>query len=146
MDYFIQSPNPKIWGFLIENDNQNEPIQRVVYVDQISHYAFHLNRNKSKNKVLFIYNKVDKARHIATDWRGLYDNANTLYPGIFELFRETNSLLRFLYGRWRFKILPFQAVKINVRYEDGALVMDSYDGRDLYPKELWHHIVNLVRR
>lgn len=150
MDHFVQSPNPKIWGFLIENNNLHEPIQRVVYVDQINHYAFHLNRNNSKNKVIFIYNKVDESTfaiktsffgRITTDWRELYDNTNSLYPGVFESFRETNAFRKFFKGKYRFRLQPFQSICV---FENSNNVTFA-DGNDKYPQLLWNNLQELIR-
>lgn len=147
MQCFFQIPNPIIWGFMIENGMQYSSMQRQGYVEQIYHYAYHLKKQNfyskqqsgTKNRVLYIYNKIDRCPSL--ERRGLFESANSLYPGIFVPFRETNTLLQLLCGKYRFRLQPFHSVYL---YEnrDVTYVMD---GNDLYPKELWSYLYKLIR-
>lgn len=145
MRYFVHSPNPKIWGFMVENNNWLNQQQRQGYVHSIRNMAF--NALTPKDKVLFIYNKVDiLPMHGQISWRGLFDSADSIFPGIFNPFEETNSIKRLLRGKYKFMLLPFQSGDyFQTSDQYGNDYVNFISGKDEYPKLLWHNILEYIR-
>ena len=144
----IHTPNPKIWGFVIEYNNSLSIQQRQGYVHSIRNFA--LNALTAKDKVIIIYNKVDLTPYSIpggkTNWRGLFDSADSTFPDIFNPFEETNKFKRFLKGRYNFKLLPFMSGLSHKGIDQyGNEYISFVDGPDEYPKQLWHNIVKCLR-
>ena len=145
MRFIVHSNNPKIWGFIVENNNWLNQQQRQGYVHSIRNMAF--NALTPKDKVLFIYNKVDIfPMHGQISWRGLFDSADSIFPGIFNPFEETNSIKRLLRGKYKFMLLPFQSGDyFQTSDQYGKDYVNFISGKDEYPKLLWHNILEYIR-
>lgn len=138
----INEPYPKVWGFMIENNNWLRQQQRQGYVQNIKNMA---NAISSNDKVLFVYNKVDLTPFVNDNgkvlWRDLFDSADSLYPGILNPFERKNALLRILKGKFCFRMTPFQTGFFKVSGGSTQFLM----GRDEYPKQLWYNILKCIR-
>lgn len=139
----INESNPQIWGFMVENNNWLNQQQRHGYVQNIRNIAS--IALTPKDNVLFIYNKVDLTPFVNDKgkvlWRGLFDSADSLYPGIFNSFERKNALMRILKGKFCFRMIPFQTGFFNVSGGSTQYQM----GRDEYPKQLWYNILKCIR-
>lgn len=144
MRFFVHLPNPKIWGFMVDNNNWLNQQQRHCYVQNIRNIAS--IALSPRNKVLFIYNKVDLTPFVNDNgkvlWRGLFDSADSLYPGIFNPFERKNALLRILKGKFCFRMTPFQTGFFSVSGGSAQFLL----GRDEYPKRLWYNILKCIRK
>lgn len=143
MRYFVHSPNPKIWGFMVDNSNWLNQQQRQGYVQNIRNIGS--IALAPRDKILFVYNKVELTSFVndngKVQWRGLFDSADSLYPGIFNPFERKNALLRILKGKYYFRMTPFQTGFFNVNGGSTQFLM----GRDEYPKQLWYNILKCIR-
>ncbi len=134
-------PNRKIWGFMVENNNWLNLLQRQGYVRNIRNIAY----LTPKDKVIFIYNKVDLiplvVNYSEINYKGLFDSAESAFPNIFAPFERKNTLLRILKGKYSFKMVPFQTGVFNETGGSTNFVM----GRDEYPRLLWNEILKYIR-
>ena len=139
----IHSQNPKIWGFIIENNRWLYSQERQGYVQNIRKIAS--CALPSKDKVLFIYNKIDQTQFVIGNGKvllkDLFDSAESLYPEIFVPFERRNALFRILMGKYCFRMVPFQS---GFFYESRDYTY-FYEGKDEYPKQLWNNILKCLR-
>lgn len=145
MNAIINTPNKKIWGFMVDNGNQLDSIQKQQYVNLIRNYA--MNVLDPKDKVLFIYSKVDQVQFLYEDgnnyWKLLLETIDSQYSHIFEPFEETNAFRKFFKGKFRFRLQPFHSIYIC--FSENCNNVAFTDGNDNYPELLWNNLRELIR-
>lgn len=130
------SNNRKIWVFFVEQDwgaNQNE---RDLYAKKICGMQSNVSQ---KDKVVFLYNKVDKRKAQYNDagrpiLSSFFQNISNQYPGIFDRYSNKNWLMKLLYGKYNFESVCFSSGTFN-RTADGRQVWTR--GKDFYCEDLW---------
>lgn len=138
----IASNNRKLWAIMVEPDWQNTE-DRINYVSKINELS---RQMASKDKTLFIFNKIDKTNF--TRKRGQINIAEArvqtsyLYPGIFEMFKNQNPITRF-FSPYQCGFVPFQTgtfTETTKRDRNGNSVQNYQEGPDDYPRMLWNEI------
>lgn len=138
----IACNNRKLWAIMVEPDWQN-PEDRENYVSRINELS---RQMASKDKTLFIFNKIDKTNF--TRKRGQINIAEArvqtsyLYPGIFEMFKNQNPITRF-FSTYQCGFVPFQTgtfTETTKRDRNGNSVQNYQEGPDDYPRMLWNEI------
>ena len=138
----IACNNRKLWAIMVEPDWQNTE-DRINYVSRINELS---RQMASKDKTLFIFNKIDKTNF--TRKRGQINIAEArvqtsyLYPGIFEMFKNQNPITRF-FSTYQCGFVPFQTgtfTETTKRDRNGNSVHNYQEGPDDYPRMLWNEI------
>lgn len=138
----IACNNRKLWAIMVEPDWQNTE-DRINYVARINDLS---RQMASKDKTLFIFNKIDKTNF--TRKRGQINitearvQTSYLYPGIFEMFKNQNPITRFFSG-YQCRFVPFQTgtfTETTKRDRNGNSVQNYQEGPDDYPRMLWNEI------
>jgi len=138
----IACNNRKLWAIMVEPDWQNTE-DRINYVSKINELS---RQMASKDKTLFIFNKIDKTNF--TRKRGQINIAEArvqtsyLYPGIFEMFKNQNPITRF-FSPYQCGFVPFQTgtfTETTKRDRNGNSVQNYQEGPDDYPRMLWNEI------
>ena len=136
----IASNNPKIWLIFVESDWKDASDRRN-YVACINT----LKKNmKSKDKTVFIFNKIDETDYII-DRKHINNIAarkgiEDLYEGIFSLFRNQNPIIKF-FKKYNFEFTPFSSGKYSVA-QDGGQVFTA--GDDAFPRRLWKILLKKI--
>lgn len=138
--------NRKIWTVLVEPDHTNERMDtfnRTQYAIAVKDLI--QNSRKKGDKILFIFNKIDKTDFVITPGivnqkEALKEIAN-IYPNIFVPFKNENPITRF----WKennFDFIPFHTGDY-AKTSDGSIAFEP--GSDIYPENLWKTICKLLR-
>ncbi len=141
----ISSPNRKIWAIMVEPDKTNkkmQPKERNGYVDRIKDLKKRIN---SKDKVLFVFNKIDETPFVIGPGKVQLGEAmrtiKSWYPGIFDLFKNENPITR-LWKENNFDFVTFQTGDY-AQTTDGTLTFE--EGPDVYPANLWNTIIKHIK-
>lgn len=138
--YFYQivnSINPKILIIVIEPKWYGGELAKS-YIKTICHYRNHF---RSSDKIIILINKVDTTCHVHEDNRvemkNLISEIRNYYPGIIEVFRNTNRLTH-LFRKYNCDILPFHTgMFIPNNSGDCTFIPSS----DYYPQLLWNSLI-----
>lgn len=137
----INSNNRKVWSIFVEPDWQDAS-DRANYVARI---AMLKSRMRSRDKVLFVFNKIDLTKFVYGPGQVNLGQARkevgNLYPSIFVPFKNTNPITSF-FNAWNCSFVPFQTGTYT-HAADGALIYQQ--GPDEYPKMLWKNIVEQIK-
>ena len=144
----VKLPNRKIWGFMVENNNWLDLQQRKGYVQNIKNMSF--ISHTPKDKVIFIYNKVDLTPFVVNyskiNYKGLFDSADSVFPDIFAPFEELNIFKKILRGKYTITLLPFQTGDFTCCSDLYGNTYTSFAiGPFEYPKRLWNEILKCIR-
>lgn len=136
----ISSPNRKVWAVIVEPD-WADPAPRSNYVQRIAKLKREMN---SRDKVLFVYNKIDLTPFVRgagqVNYKQAVKNVKDLYPGIFEPFANENLVTRWL-APYRCEFVPFQTGTYTKQMNGGFTFTQ---GHDAYPASLWKAINDLI--
>ena len=103
----IASNNRKIWTIMVEPDwkdqtHRNNYVSRIAYLKQ---------KMRSKDKTVFIFNKIDKTNFIISvgniHVKAAITEIQNLYPNIFIPFLNQNPITK-LWKKHNCKFVPFQ--------------------------------------
>ncbi len=136
----INSNNRKIWCIMVEPDWGNMS-DRIDYVSRI-----HLLKTKMRlhDKIIFIFNKIDKTNFIISpghvNLRQAHRDIENLYPGIFAPFRNMNPITRF-FSEGRYDFIPFQTGDFTKSITD----LTYQEGPREYPAKLWNTIIKRIK-
>ena len=142
MSYIMNSPNPKIWSFIIETRNHLNLQERSHYVKKIHEVGSVIRKY---DKVAFIASKVDcsniflNADHVSIS--DIYRYMEIVYPQLFAPFIKVHPILKFI-KQQRFVFIPFVAGSFYVAHSG---VQYFSPGQEAYPKQLWANLVKLMR-
>ena len=134
----INSSNRKIWAI-----NEKMPIEaRRHYVNKLNKLKTRIN---SRDKVMFIFNKIDKTECVVDvaniKYNQVLQNTEYLYPGIFALFKNVNPITK-LWRPYNFDFVAFKTGDFS-KTDDGILVFEQ--GPDIFPRNLWKFILKRIR-
>lgn len=136
----INSTNRKIWCVFVEPDWENDPDRRN-YSTRIHQLK---KRMRSKDKTIFVFNKIDKTDYVIAPGRvnvsQARKNVSDLYPDIFVPFRNMNPITRFFF-KWRCDFVPFQTGDFTESTSD----LTYQQGPEEYPAILWNTICKHIR-
>ena len=133
----------KIWTIMVEPDWENET-DRLNYVEKISSRL--KKRMTSKDKVIFVYNKIDKTDFLIDNSGSFYleparKAIKDLYPDIFEAFKNNNPITK-IFTPYNLEFTVFQTGYYHPT-KDGEKTFEN--GPDVYPRRLWEIILKKVR-
>lgn len=129
------SNNRKVWAVMLEPNWENDEIRRN-YVDNIKKLSKSLG---NKGKVLFVYNKVDKANAETTS--DTIKEVADLFPGIFEPFKNLNPITRF-WKTYNCDLVRFSTGDYSEKIAGGTTYTPSDDA---YPEALWKKLMKMIR-
>ena len=137
----INSPNRKIWAFMLEPDWMNA-LERQAYTDRIHKLKLRL---RARDKIMFIYNKIDRTNFVrgqgkvnesAAKRQVTYD-----YPGLFTPFSNPVPI----YNVFRPELFDF----VTFQTGDYAVASDGtqmfQEGPDDFPRNLWRVLLKRIR-
>jgi GTPase SAR1 family protein len=131
----MHSNNRKVWAVMLEPNWENDEIRRN-YVDNIKKLSKSLG---NKGKVLFVYNKVDKANAETTS--DTIKEVADLFPGIFEPFKNLNPITRF-WKTYNCDLVRFSTGDYSEKIAGGTTYTPSDDA---YPEALWKKLMKMIR-
>lgn len=137
----INRPNRKIWAIMVEPDKTTK-----MNSENRRHYAAKIGqlkkRIKPRDRVLFIFNKIDQTPYVINGSSINYSSArkhvSDIYPGIFAPFKNLNPITKW-WAPYRFDFVAFQTGDYPEK-SDGSLGFEQ--GDDDYPRRLW----NIIRK
>lgn len=136
----INSQNRKVWAIMIEPDNTNPRMDSVARRDYANKVQRLKTRIKSRDKVLFVFNKIDETQFVISPGNVKYgltlQHTEFLYPNIFVPFKNENPITKW-FQPYNFGFVAFQTGDFS-EAADGTLVFQ--EGDDVYPRRLWEMI------
>lgn len=138
----MNSRNRKIWVFMVEDSRLSDD-DRKRYVAKIAELQIRMNR---QDKAIVLFNKIDETPFVQSyrqvDTKAAFDHIKHQYPGIFDLFRNANPIVR-IFSEYRCKFLPFSTGSF---YTTAHGRMTFEMGDPIYPCWLWNTILKLGKR
>ena len=136
----INSGNRKIWSILVEPDWKND-IDRRNYVTRIN---FLKQKMRMNDKVVFIYNKIDKTNFVRSvgdiNIEAAIQDIQNLYPNIFVPFLNRNPITK-LFKKFNCDFVPFQTGD----YTDAIGGLTYQEGPDEYCESLWSTLLKNIK-
>jgi DNA polymerase III delta prime subunit len=137
----ISSGNRKIWSILVEPDWKNE-MDRQNYVTRITSLK---QKMRLRDKVLFIYNKIDKTNFVISvgniNTTSAIEDIQNLYPNIFMPFLNQNPITK-LFKKYNSGFVPFQTGDYT-NAVNGAITYQ--DGPEEYCENLWNNLLKNIK-
>lgn len=133
------APNRKVWVFFVEQGWGENQSERNLYAQKICSMQSLISPN---DKVVFLFNKVDKKRGSQYDRNGkpvasaFFNSIKNEYPGIFDKYKNT-GFLKIIAGEYNFKAVCFSSGIFN-QTASGREVWTLED--DWYCHQLWNAI------
>ena len=129
----IESPNKKIWLFMLELDGFGGQIERDNYSERIMEVAAHISPN---DKIIIVVNKIDMCSLDLKSKEGIVQALYLQYPAVLNCFKNQNPVTKL----WR----PFNCDIVSFSAGDFCRTCDNKEifrpGLDTYPKQLWKAI------
>lgn len=137
----ITSPNRKVWAVMLEPDwNDSEP--RTNYVTRIKELRAQMH---PRDKVIFVYNKIDKTQFIQSAGRVNTNEAikdvQNLYPNIFVPFENQNPITKF-FIRYNCEFVPFMTGTYSKTITGGFTFTM---GHPIFVRKLWQAMLKLLK-
>lgn len=130
----MHCPNKKIWMFMLEPCCENEYVQRA-YIKRIIELKAYIS---PQDNVLFVATKADMFANIV-DIKGIFHEMQSIYPGLFDVFKNTNPITRLL-RPYNFDFVAFSAGK----FVDIDGIGMYRVGDDKYPETLWKTVLKNI--
>lgn len=138
--YYFQTikntKNRKVWAVMVEPDWE-DPQDRKNYVTRIQNLKRQI---RSTDKVVFIYNKIDKTPYVISPGSvrigEAIERVKQDYPGIFAQFKNSNPITK-LWKEYDCSFVPFQTGEYTMA-ADGK--QSFAEGPMEYPRNLWEEI------
>lgn len=141
----INSDNRKIWAIMLEPDGTNSDMGHVDRRNFVSKIHMLKQRIRSRDKVVFIYNKIDATPYVISPGQvklGLArTSASQLYEDIFVPFSNENPITRF----WQPHKFDFVAFQTGTYTRTLGNSVTFQEGPAEYPRQLWNLILKRVR-
>lgn len=129
--------NPYIWIIMLEPYWRN-PKQRREYVERIKSIQTMFS---PKDKVIIVANKIDKTPYMEGKTRinsaGVLKQINNEYPGLIELFSNTNPITC-LFRPYNCSFIPFVTGTYPIRNDGQMLYVPS---SSVFPNLLWKAMI-----
>ena len=126
----IESPNKKIWLFMLELNGLEGQIERDNYSERIMEVAAHISPN---DKIIIVVNKIDMC---SMDLKSIVQALYLQYPAVLNCFKNQNPVTKL----WK----PFNCDIVSFSAGDFGRTCDNKEmfrpGLDTYPKQLWKAI------
>lgn len=129
----IESPNKKIWLFMLELDGFGGQIERDNYSERIMEVAAHISPN---DKIIIVVNKIDMCSMDFKSMNGIVQALYLQYPAVLNCFKNQNPVTK-LWRPFNCDIVPFSAGDF-CRTCDNKEIFQP--GLDIFPKQLWKAI------
>lgn len=137
----ISSSNRKIWSILVEPDWENE-VDRLNYVTRIN---FLKQKMRIKDKVVFIYNKIDKTNFVQSvgniNFASAIREVHNQYPNIFIPFLNQNPITK-LFKKYNCEFVPFQTGDYTKTMDGGTTYQE---GPEEYCVWLWSTLLKRIK-
>ncbi len=135
----INSHSRKIWTIMVEPDWLNQT-DRKNYVSKIT---FLKTKMRSKDKVVFVFNKIDKTnfvRHVGNiNVSEAIKEIQNLYPNIFIPFLNQNPITK-LWKKYNCNFMPFQTGS----YTNAINGITYQEGPREYCVNLWNTLMKKI--
>lgn len=129
----IESPNKKIWLFILELDGFGGQIERDNYSERIMEVAAHISPN---DKIIIVVNKIDMCSMDLKSKKDIVQALYLQYSRVLNCFKNQNPVTKL----WR----PFNCDIVSFSAGDFCRTCDDKEmfrpGLDTYPKQLWKAI------
>ena len=129
----IESPNKKIWLFMLELNGLGGQIERDNYSERIMKVAAHISPN---DKIIIVVNKMDMCSMDLKSKDSIVQALYLQYPAVLNCFKNQNPVTKL----WR----PFNCDIVSFSAGDFCRTCDNKEmfrpGLDTYPKQLWKAI------
>jgi DNA polymerase III delta prime subunit len=137
----INGPNRKVWAIMVEPDwSDAEP--RANYVRRIHNLKSSMS---PRDKVLFIYNKIDLTPYVISAGRvntkEAEKNVQNLYQGIFTPFMNQNPITKW-FRKFNCRFVPFQTGSYSKTMIGGLTYIE---GPDAYARQLWNSMLKFIK-
>lgn len=138
---FDSTTNRKIVAIMVEPD-WDDFESRANYVSRISELKSRLGGG---DKVVFVYNKIDKTHFVDAPGQvnlgEAIKNVQNLYPNIFVPFKNQNPITRF-FKAYNCEFVPFMTGSYSETM-DGELTFT--EGHPNYARKFWQTMLNLIK-
>lgn len=132
-------PNQKIWVFFVEQDWGDTQDERNLYAQKICRMQEIVAANR-KDKVIFLFNKVDKHSEQFKAGRpnkqAFFNIIRNQYPGIFTRYQNTGWFAKALWGEFNFTAICFSAGT----FTNAGSAQVWNISPDYYCQDLWNAI------
>lgn len=134
----------KIWTVLVEPSHVSSlnASTRPQYASRVNELK---RRISPRDKVIFIYNKIDETPFVMGPGQinqgAAFKDINDHYAGIFAAFTNNNPITK-LWKPYNFDFVPFQTGNYG---KDANGVTTYEDGSDVYPHKLWSTIKKCLK-
>lgn len=147
LNTIMSSQNRKTYVILLDLDSKfslrNHKEERDMYAQRLISEIYP-NINHQRDRVVFLYNKIDKTkfgnRNSVTNLKQARKDAELFYPALFSSFKK-----RLLGGLWElddFVFMPFcTGIYTNQVDEIGNSFQTYIAADDSYPESLWNEII-----
>ena len=136
----INGGNRKIWCMMVEPDWEDQEDRRN-YTNRIAKLK---PRMKVKDKVVFVFNKIDLTPFVISPGNVKMNlaikNVNDMYPGIFTPFKNVNPITS-LWKSYNCDFVPFQTGD----YTQSTTGLKFDQGPDEYCEKLWNMLFSKIR-
>lgn len=133
LNEIIESPNKKIWLFMLELNGLGGQIERDNYSERIMEVAAHISPN---DKIIIVVNKIDMCSMDLKSKDSIVQALYLQYPAVLNCFKNQNPVTKL----WR----PFNCDIVSFSAGDFCRTCDNKEmfrpGLDTYPKQLWKAI------
>lgn len=136
----IGNSNRKVWSIFVEPDWEDAG-DRANYVSRIAYLKQNM---QARDKVLFVFNKIDKTPLLQgvgkVNKKQAVTHVSNLYPSIFAQFRNTSPLTSWI-REYNCEFVPFMTGYYSPA-ADGTFTYSQ--GPDAYPKMLWEQLKSML--
>lgn len=136
----INSNNRKVWAVMVEPD-WNDSVPRANYVTRIRNLKSMMS---SRDKVLFIYNKIDLTPYVygvgKINTAEAIKDVQNKYPNIFVPFLNQNPITKW-FTKYNCEFVPFMTGNYSQTMSGGYAYTE---GHKVYAQNLWKAMLKLI--
>ena len=136
----INSNNRKVWAVMVEPD-WNDSVPRANYVTRIRNLKSMMS---SRDKVLFIYNKIDLTPYVygvgKINTAEAIKDVQNKYPNIFVPFLNQNPITKW-FKKYNCEFVPFMTGNYSQKMSGGSTYTE---GHQVYAQNLWNVMLKLI--
>jgi len=136
----INSNNRKVWAVMVEPD-WNDSVPRANYVTRIRNLKSMMS---SRDKVLFIYNKIDLTPYVygvgKINTAEAIKDVQNKYPNIFVPFLNLNPITKW-FKKYNCEFVPFMTGNYSQKMSGGSTYTE---GHQVYAQNLWNVMLKLI--
>lgn len=136
----INSNNRKVWAVMVEPD-WNDSVPRANYVTRIRNLKSMMS---SRDKVLFIYNKIDLTPYVygvgKINTAEAIKDVQNKYPNIFVPFLNLNPITKW-FKKYNCEFVPFMTGNYSQKMSGGSTYTE---GHQVYAQNLWNVMLKFI--